>query len=235
MHRLLRVVLCPSHADDSFLRELQLFLLHHCHRGAEGGELPQDTPTLGGGGGQGRKKEGVGNRERVKGMILMEEGEEEGEGGKERGGEGERGEGGREGRVGNFTSFLTLIWPMYSPSEKRHCDPRQSAGRGGREEGEVGRGEGKYRAREREREKGKVMEEEGREGGREGGENRGRERGKEGEREKEAREGGSELTIQLQGLLHLQCVSVDDSDGVFPLTQRVVVQFALSGGRTSQT
>ena len=79
------------------------------------------------------------------------------------------------------------------------------------------------------------MEEEGREGGREGGENRGRERGKEGEREKEAREGVSKLTIQLQGLLHLQCVSVDDSDGVFPLAQRVVVQFALSGGRASQT
>ena len=114
MHRLLRVVLCPSHADDSFLRELQLFLLHHCHRGAEGGELPQDTPTLGGGGGQGRKKEGVGDREREKGIILIEEEEEEGEGvkGGEGGREGER-EGGREreggGRKGEKSGQFYLF------------------------------------------------------------------------------------------------------------------------------
>lgn len=77
VQRLLGVVLCPSHAEDGFLRQLQLFLLYHCHRGAEGSELPQDTPTLGGGekreggteigrkNGRGEKREGrEGRRER---------------------------------------------------------------------------------------------------------------------------------------------------------------------------
>ena len=35
--------------------------------------------------------------------------------------------------MSTHTSFLTLIWPMDSPSEKRHCEPRQSAGGGERQ------------------------------------------------------------------------------------------------------
>ena len=51
-----------------------------------------------------------------------------------------------------------------------------------------------------------------------------REKGK----EKESRKEMSKHTIQIQGSLHLQRISVDDSDGVFSFTQRVVVKFALN-------
>ena len=33
-----------------------------------------------------------------------------------------------------LTSFFNLIWPMHSPSEKKHCNPRQSAMGSGQEE-----------------------------------------------------------------------------------------------------